>query len=84
MTGDALLSRYGLRPARPSSADRERQVGQIYLGDQEQSGSNLIGVDRLYPFQRWAERQQKSLTYYARGFKFGHGFSTESAYVVRL
>jgi len=37
MTGDALLSRYGLRPARLSSAHRKRQVGQIYFGDQEQS-----------------------------------------------
>ena len=34
MTGDALLSRYGLRPARLSSAHRKRQVGQIYFGDQ--------------------------------------------------
>jgi hypothetical protein len=34
MTGAALLSRFGLRPTRPSSAIESAVVGQIYFGDQ--------------------------------------------------
>ena len=41
-------------------------------------------IYRLYPFQRWTERQKESLTYDARGLKFGDGFSIERAFVVCL
>ena len=37
----ALLGRFGLRPTRPSSASQEPRVGQIYFGDQAESGSDL-------------------------------------------
>jgi hypothetical protein len=40
--GAALLGRFGLRPARPSSAMNRTQVGQIYFVDLEESGSGLL------------------------------------------
>jgi len=42
MTDAALLGRFGLRPTRPSSASRRTRVGQIYFGDYDESGSDLL------------------------------------------